>query len=272
MMHARKLFAVGCVACAGAAAQAADVNDASSVPFLSQAGRDGYAKFLEANPQKAFAVCLGGAWAYRSGREVARAAASDAVAAARKNSKGMPCVVYAVNDKVVTGAAKQRLAPAELRQVLASSRLWKPMFAEEDRNESVPSQKALREQQLHAPTPTEIPGAKVITTEALRKALSGEKPPVLVDVRRAQEVIPGAHMNNALGTDFTSSGARVAADFLTGIAPDKSAPIIFYCVNWECWMSYNATLRAVEAGYTNALWYRGGIAAWFEAGLPLEPK
>src|SRR5262249_14167344 len=36
----------------------------------------------------------------------------------------------------------------------------------------------------------------------------------------------------------------------------------------ECWMSYNGALRAIHAGYTNVLWYRGGIEAWKMAGLP----
>ncbi len=36
----------------------------------------------------------------------------------------------------------------------------------------------------------------------------------------------------------------------------------------ECWVSYNAALRAINAGYTNVLWYRGGIEAWKAAGLP----
>jgi 3-mercaptopyruvate sulfurtransferase SseA len=36
-------------------------------------------------------------------------------------------------------------------------------------------------------------------------------------------------------------------------------------------MSYNAALRAINLGYTNVLWYRGGIEAWQQAGLPVQP-
>ena len=36
-------------------------------------------------------------------------------------------------------------------------------------------------------------------------------------------------------------------------------------------MSYNAALRAINAGYTNVKWYRGGIEAWKAAGLPTQP-
>ena len=47
---------------------------------------------------------------------------------------------------------------------------------------------------------------------------------------------------------------------------DKGKPIVFYCRSSSCWHSYNASLRAVEAGYTNVLWYRGGIDAWQQSG------
>ena len=49
----------------------------------------------------------------------------------------------------------------------------------------------------------------------------------------------------------------------------KSRPLAFYCVNSQCWLSYNASLRAVALGYTRVLWYRGGVEAWRAAGLPL---
>ncbi|MBE7420268.1 MAG: hypothetical protein HS128_21415 [Ideonella sp.] len=45
-------------------------------------------------------------------------------------------------------------------------------------------------------------------------------------------------------------------------------PLVFYCASPQCWMSYNAATRAVRLGYRNVLWYRGGLAAWQQAGLP----
>jgi PQQ-dependent catabolism-associated CXXCW motif protein len=52
---------------------------------------------------------------------------------------------------------------------------------------------------------------------------------------------------------------------------DKAKPIVFYCRSSSCWHSYNASLRAVEAGYTNVLWYRGGIDAWRQSGGKTAP-
>ena len=49
----------------------------------------------------------------------------------------------------------------------------------------------------------------------------------------------------------------------------KSVPIVFFCLSSECWLSYNAGLRAIELGYTNVHWFRGGTAAWERAGFEM---
>ena len=36
-------------------------------------------------------------------------------------------------------------------------------------------------------------------------------------------------------------------------------------------MSYNAALRAIRTGYTQVLWYSGGIEAWKSAGVAVQP-
>ena len=49
---------------------------------------------------------------------------------------------------------------------------------------------------------------------------------------------------------------------------DVARPIVVYCVDANCWLSYNAALRLHALGYENLYWYRGGIAAWNAANLP----
>ena len=49
---------------------------------------------------------------------------------------------------------------------------------------------------------------------------------------------------------------------------DKAKPMVFFCASSQCWLSYNAALRAVAAGYSRVYWYRGGVDAWTAAGLP----
>ena len=50
----------------------------------------------------------------------------------------------------------------------------------------------------------------------------------------------------------------------------KDWPLVFYCRS-DCWLGWNATRRARALGYTRLYWYRDGIDAWQQAGLPLEP-
>ena len=64
-----------------------------------------------------------------------------------------------------------------------------------------------------------------------------------------------------LETWFRTSLARITA------ARDD-APLVFYC-RVDCWMSWNATKRALEWGYRAASWYRDGTDGWSEAALPL---
>ena len=153
-------------------------------------------------------------------------------------------------------------------------------FAEEDRDWGVVPQERIRAAPYTAPTPTGIPGAKVIATRELRsllEAAAGSGPndrPVLVDVASGEghATLPGAIWipGAGRGTSFVDPLQAQCIDLMSKITGgDKSRAVVFFCVNVQCWLSYNAALRAVAAGYTRVSWYRGGIASWRDAGLPL---
>ncbi|MBV8649996.1 MAG: PQQ-dependent catabolism-associated CXXCW motif protein [Alphaproteobacteria bacterium] len=59
---------------------------------------------------------------------------------------------------------------------------------------------------------------------------------------------------------------RASLERLT--AGDKTAPLVFYCLA-DCWMSWNATKRALSWGYAAAQWYEEGTDGWEVAGFPL---
>jgi PQQ-dependent catabolism-associated CXXCW motif protein len=52
---------------------------------------------------------------------------------------------------------------------------------------------------------------------------------------------------------------------------DKTKPILLYCQR-DCWMSWNAAKRALQAGYTNVIWYPEGTEGWSEENYPLEER
>lgn len=153
-------------------------------------------------------------------------------------------------------------------------------FAEEDRDWGIAPQERIRGAPYTAPTPSSIPGAKVIATRELRalvEAGAGSEPgnrPLLVDVASGDghATLPGAIWipGAGRGTSFVDPLQAQFMDLISKLTGgDKTRAVVFLCVNVQCWLSYNAALRAVAAGYTRVSWYRGGIASWRDAGLPL---
>jgi PQQ-dependent catabolism-associated CXXCW motif protein len=148
-----------------------------------------------------------------------------------------------------------------------------PGYADEDRDWGVPAMPRLRQEPYHAPTPLTIPGAAVVRTPELVAMLTGPTPPLLIDVLSGEGhlTLPGtAWLPGAgRGESFIDS---VQAQLLPLLAQltggDKTKPMAFFCASSECWLSYNAALRAVAGGYSQVYWYRGGIDAWVAANLP----
>jgi PQQ-dependent catabolism-associated CXXCW motif protein len=138
----------------------------------------------------------------------------------------------------------------------------------------VPATRSLHAGQMHGPTPSSIPGGQVVTTKGLVSLVQGKAAPYfLFDVLGGPEVLPGAMPAVWLAQpgDFRDQTQQQFTQMLAqGTKGRKDIPLVFYCLSTQCWMSYNAALRAINAGYTNVLWYRGGIEAWKMAGLPTQ--
>ena len=145
------------------------------------------------------------------------------------------------------------------------------VYAEEDRDWGVPPRSQLRTIDYHAPTPRQIPGGRVIITGELSQMLEKEPRPYLIDVVGGDihRTIAGAFwMAGAGAGDMSKDEEKRFLDALGKFAGgDKNRPLVFFCVDSQCWLSHNAALRAISAGYTNVMWYRGGVAAWQQAGL-----
>jgi PQQ-dependent catabolism-associated CXXCW motif protein len=127
---------------------------------------------------------------------------------------------------------------------------------------------------MHGPTPTSIPGGRVIGTRDLVALLSASNKGALVfDVLGSNEQLPGAlpaaaahqpgSFDDAVQRGFGQALERVSQG-------QRDRPMVFYCASIQCWMSYNAALRAIRLGYSQVLWYRGGIEAWKAAQQPVQ--
>ncbi len=131
-------------------------------------------------------------------------------------------------------------------------------------------------------TPNAVPGGRVIGTAELERAmqrgqLNGSSF-VLVDTWETNDYksyIPGSvhldyagqygegHFNDAIQAKL-----KVKLHELTGGNLDM--PLVVFCVGTRCWTSYNASLRAINLGYKQVYWYRGGISSWNEAHRSIE--
>lgn len=151
-------------------------------------------------------------------------------------------------------------------------------WAAEDEDFGVAASPDLRVANVHAPTPRDIPGARVIRTDVLRERLRAPEAarPLLFDVLGGETHaslpgaiwLPGAGRGESFTDTIQAQFARVLQAATQG---DAGRPLVFFCQGTQCWLSYNAALRAAALGYREVYWYRGGIEAWLAANEPLAP-
>ncbi|CAD5108136.1 PQQ-dependent catabolism-associated CXXCW motif protein [Zestomonas carbonaria] len=140
-----------------------------------------------------------------------------------------------------------------------------------------------RQTLYRSPTPAHAEHATTIDTPALQRLLNEQPRTRLIDVYRrtwlnGRFVDDEEHRNlpGSLWLANTGDGQLAPqwqayfADNLERIsAGDRRLPLVFYCRS-DCWLSWNAVKRAHALGYANLYWYRDGIDAWEQAGLPLH--
>jgi PQQ-dependent catabolism-associated CXXCW motif protein len=170
--------------------------------------------------------------------------------------------------------------PAQLQAAQAMQALLRY----ETQDYGVPPQQQLQAS-LHGPTPTRIPGGQVITTDRLLTLYQqGAQNGLLVfhvlgpgpTLPYAQNAAPASQPGS-----FDDQTQQQFGQYLQQVTQgNKSRPLVFYCQSTQCWMSYNASLRAIRLGFSQVYWYRGGIEAWqqaqqlaagFQPGQPMQP-
>jgi PQQ-dependent catabolism-associated CXXCW motif protein len=135
---------------------------------------------------------------------------------------------------------------------------------------------AMRCMPMVGETPFSVPGATVISAAEVAALKDDPRRPVLIDVAtgtRRQTVpgavwLPGAGACDREAPDMQRTFEdRVAA--LTG--DDKTRPVVVFCPNRNCWLSYNGAIRLARAGYRDVRWFRDGTEGWRLSGRTLAP-
>ena len=177
--------------------------------------------------------------------------------------------------RVILATALVALTALSACQVvtLEEATVTQPTFGNEAEDWGIPATDQLRQDTYHAPTPTTHPVATVINTQDLHAELIGPNPPVTIDALsgRAHQSIPGSIWLPAAGQGGTLDDdiqTQLAATLGNITGDDLARPIVVFCRDAHCWLSYNAALRLHELGYETLYWYRGGINAWMTANLP----
>lgn len=130
-------------------------------------------------------------------------------------------------------------------------------------------------------TPPTLTGATILDLDGLDR-LVAESAPVLIDVAMADRRPAGmaadkpwlpAHRSIPNAVWMPNAGAAPLdpaheALFLKRVADltggDKAKPIVTFC-HPDCWGSWNAGKRLVQAGYTRVHWFPTGIEGWQES-------
>lgn len=112
--------------------------------------------------------------------------------------------------------------------------------------------------------PENISGAITVSAEEVIEQILLNPDLVVIDSRKKMEYAKG-HIEgalNLLNTDMTKQSLEL-------IAPEKTKPILFYCNGARCLRSSDAVAKALDWGYKNIFWFRGGWNEWTEKRLPV---
>lgn len=284
MVRLARQLPLGLALCIGVAAQAQVGRPTAAKlppgPELDAVAAQGYhQQFKPAPGQKAFAVSRDAkAYAAMVGREQSFEAVRGASVGCLAQFKTL-CQIWLVNDEVVwPHYAKSRAASQAALKTLRQ-RAQQP-FAEAvaAAASDAPLPTQLRSgEQMHGSTPDAAPaGSRLIDTAGVVRLLTQARKPLLIDTLHGKSLIrsslPTAHWLQGAGWEDPTLNARIDAHLrlaMRALTPSKSTPIVVFCSNADCWLSWNAALRLVQAGYREVHWYRGGVDAWKRAGLPM---
>lgn len=88
---------------------------------------------------------------------------------------------------------------------------------------------------------------------------------------RSRNSVPGAIWLPDAG--FGTLDAKAEDQFRAGLEAatqgNPDAPVVFLC-RADCWMSWNASKRAIAWGYTRVFWYAFGSTGWEFQNYPVE--
>lgn len=112
-------------------------------------------------------------------------------------------------------------------------------------------------------SPETVEGAVTVSAQQAKELY--DQGVMFLDVRSPRLYAKG-HIQGTFHLDLKNNFNE---EKLASVA-NKDQSLVIYCSGVKCSRSYRASEKAVEWGYSNVYYFRGGIAEWKKAGYPVE--
>ncbi len=113
------------------------------------------------------------------------------------------------------------------------------------------------------PSPESIEGSIKVTAEEFIDLVDQIPNLTIIDSR-----IPGDRKQGYIEGSSSLPDVDTTCETLAKLIPKKDSPSLFYCNGVKCGRSAKAVKIAVDCGYSNIYWFRGGFEEWLEKGYP----
>jgi len=112
--------------------------------------------------------------------------------------------------------------------------------------------------------PEFIDGTKRVTAEEVVELATNTPDLIIIDARKTSDRESAGWIEGSVGLpDYDTD-----AESLARHVPSKATPVLFYCNGVKCGRSVKSSKIAIESGYKNIYWFRGGWEEWTEKGMP----
>ena len=112
-------------------------------------------------------------------------------------------------------------------------------------------------------SPDVIPGTAKVDAEGVINIVNKMPGLVIIDSRIRQDRAQGYIEGSVSLPDIETNCATLAK-----LIPKKSSPVLFYCNGPKCGRSVKSANKALDCGYRNIYWFRGGFEEWKNKNYP----
>jgi len=111
--------------------------------------------------------------------------------------------------------------------------------------------------------PDKIPGTTLIYSEDVID-LNESVPNLLIIDSRISSDRKHGYIEGSVNLPDIETDCKKLANIIT----TKKSPVLFYCNGIKCGRSGEAAIIALQCGYTNIYWFRGGFEEWKSKNFP----